>query len=166
MQNVWEWINNTFSKPAVVHSVPTFSPWQNTSHSEAFPRHKLVICYMTLPESCFLFLPEKTPKSCLRMLLILITEKFMLGLKETALELFLPFSSGWEQFKREKTSQITHMPAWYAWSSWESTLRPSVHVLCSPNTHRKMISREGAPTLRKRVNHKTQQSNPPSHLLF
>lgn len=42
--SVWEWINNAPSKPAAVHSAPTFHPWQKMS----FLRHCLAICYVNL----------------------------------------------------------------------------------------------------------------------
>lgn len=39
----------------------------------------------------------------------------MLGLKEGAIDLFSPLFPGWQQFEREGTSQITHLPTWHAW---------------------------------------------------
>lgn len=44
-QRVWEWINNAPSKPAVVHSVPTFGPWQKKM---SFLRYNLAICYVNI----------------------------------------------------------------------------------------------------------------------
>lgn len=43
-RSVWEWINNAPFKPAAVHSVPTFDPWQKMS----FLRHYMAICYVNL----------------------------------------------------------------------------------------------------------------------
>lgn len=56
----------------------------------SFLRHYLAICYVNLQLCEVLFLSEKSPNSHSRVLLILMTERYTLGLKEGVIDLFSP----------------------------------------------------------------------------
>lgn len=98
--SVWEWINNAPSKPAAVCLVPTFGSDKKKLPSEAQVGH--LFCSSLVCEG--LFLSERFTHSHHRMFLILMTERYMPGLEEGAIDLFSPLFSGWQRFKREGTS--------------------------------------------------------------
>lgn len=56
----------------------------------SFLRHYLAICYVNLQLCEVLFLSKKSPNSHSRVLLILMTERYTLGLKEGVIDLFSP----------------------------------------------------------------------------